>query len=127
MFEQDYIMRIIKEIIRMLLKLLFHIDAQAADSELLENREERVSLDDLLDLVDRGDINSAENRLYEETLDGDMGKLKKALLFYSYLNDKSDSFLEEHGFSRKEVKEGVLDLVSRYGLEGMVEVFLADL
>lgn len=127
MFEQDYIMRIIREMIRMLLKLLFHIDMQTTDLKLLENEEERASLDTLLDLVDRGDINRAENLLYEETLDGNMGKLEKALLFYSYLNDKSDAFLEEHEFSRKEIKEGVLDLVSRYGLESMVEVFLADL
>lgn len=52
MFEQDYIMRLIKEMIRMALKLMFHIDAESQAAELLEENEERETLNRLLDLVD---------------------------------------------------------------------------
>lgn len=95
MFEQDYIMRLIKEMVRMLLKLLFHIDTAAPTAELLCETEERKALDDLLDFVDDGKINEAENRIYELTLNGNMGNLEIALLFYSYLNEKNDEYLKE--------------------------------
>ena len=44
--------------------------------------------------------NEAENRLYDLISDMDMGSLEIALLFYSYLNDKADEFLEENNFCR---------------------------
>lgn len=127
MFEQDYIMRLIKEMVRMLLKLLFHIDTAAPTAELLCETEERKVLDDLLNLVDDGKINEAENRIYELTLNGNMGNLEIALLFYSYLNDKTDEFLERNNYSRKEIKEGLEDVISRYGFGGLTDMFLMEL
>lgn len=56
MFEQDYIMRLIKEMIRMALKLLFHIDTDSPTAELLEEKAEKGTLDRLLDLVDSGSV-----------------------------------------------------------------------
>lgn len=126
MFEQDYIMRLIKEMVRMLLKLLFHIDTAAPTAELLCETEERKVLDNLLDLVDDGKINEAENRIYELTIDGNMGNLEIALLFYSYLNDKTDEFLERNNYSRKEIKEGLEDVISRYGFGGLTDLFLME-
>ena len=41
MFEQDYIMRQIKELVRALLKLLFHLDTDSPTLELLEQSKER--------------------------------------------------------------------------------------
>ena len=78
-------------------------------------------------MVDVGDINHAENQLYEIVSGGDMEKLKMALLFYSYLNDKSDDFLTEHDFSRGEIKSGIKGMVSMYGLDSMADVFLSDM
>ncbi|MDE6748531.1 MAG: hypothetical protein K2K21_05625, partial [Lachnospiraceae bacterium] len=92
MFEQDYIMRLIKEIIRVLLKMLFHIDTDAPTAEVLSETEQRETLDNLLDAVDHGKISEAENKVCELTSDGDMDNLEVALLFYSYLNDKTDDF-----------------------------------
>ena len=125
MYEQDYIMRLIKEMVRTLLKLLFNIDSQSpsAELELLENDEQRQTLESLLNMIDEGRINEAENRLYDiiETPDG--GDLKTALLFYSYLNEKSDEFLEEHDFDRDEVKQGLESVISKYGVNGFTDIF----
>lgn len=38
MFEQDYIMRMIKDMIRALLKMLFDIDTDTPSADLIENR-----------------------------------------------------------------------------------------
>ncbi len=117
MFEQDYIMRLIREIIRAVLKLLFNIDTQLPTVELLENKEEKEALESLLDMVDNGNINEAENYLYDLVSDRDIDSLKIALLFYSYLNDKSDEFLQINGFSREEIKLGIQNSANKFGLK----------
>lgn len=126
MFEQDYVMRFIKEMVRAILKLLFNIDSESPTVELLENKEEKEALENLLDMVDSGKINEAENRLYDLINDVDMGSLEIALLFYSYLNDKTDEFLEENNFCREEIKLGMEDLADVFGLSSIVKMFLSD-
>lgn len=127
MFEQDYIMRLIRELIRAILKLCFNIDTEAPGPDLLESEEEQNLLNNLFDKIDKGNINDAENELFELTSNDDGQTLKIALLFYSYLNDKDDAFLEEHHFSREEIQQGVRDLVSLYNITGIAESFLSDL
>ena len=48
-------------------------------------------------------------------------------MFYSYLNDKDDEFLQKYGFSRDEIKSGVKELASRYGLMGIAEIFWSEI
>lgn len=124
MFEQDYIMRIIKEMVRAILKLLFNIDTESPSAELLKDQQCRETLNCLLDMVDKGKINEAENMLYDLTSTGDMQNLQIALLFYSYLNDKEEAYLSEHNFSHEEVKSGLTDLAARYGLNNISDIFM---
>lgn len=124
MYEQDYIMRLIKEMVRAILKLLFHIESEPQLEELVEDTEQKAVLEELLSRVDDGDINGAENRLYELLADGKTENLQIALLFYSYLNDRDDDFLKAHDYSREEIKEGLKTIASDYGLDGVAEAFL---
>jgi len=103
MFEQDYIMRLIQEMVRTLLKLLFQIDVPSLTADLMEDEEAKETLERLFDMIDDGLLDDAENQLYE-MMDGkdDQGFLA-ALLFYSYLNEKDDDFLLEHDFCREEI------------------------
>lgn len=123
MFEQDYVMRLIKEMIRVILKLLFNIDVETPTTRLIENEEEKATLEVLLDMIDEGAINEAENIIFE--LAEDNANLEMILLFYSYLNDKSDTFLVENHFSRKELQADLMNILSQYGLDSMIEVFLS--
>ena len=125
MFEQDYIMRLIKEMIRTILKLLFNIDMETPTTELLKNEEKKAALETLLNMVDDGDINEAENKIFEIVEAGKRESLELVLLFYSYLNDKSDEFLAENNFSRKEIQDDLKCILSKYGLDGMAETFLS--
>lgn len=126
MFEQDYVMRLIKEMVRAILKLLFNINTESPTVELLENKEEKETLENLLDLVDAGKINEAENRLYDLMSAADMGSLEIALLFYSYLNDKTDEYLEENDFCREEIKLGMENVVDLFGLSSIAEIMLSQ-
>ena len=123
MFEQDYIMRLIKEMIRVILKLLFNIDVETPTTRLIENEEKKATLEALLDMIDEGAINEAENIIFE--LAEDNANLEMILLFYSYLNDKSDTFLLENHFSRKELQTDLKNILSQYGLDSMIEAFLS--
>lgn len=127
MFEQDYVMRLIKEMVRAILKLLFNIDTESPTVDLLENREEKEALENLLGMVDTGKINEAENKLFDLTDDVTVNDLKIVLLFYSYLNDKTDDFLETNDFSRDEIKSGLENVADRFGLNSIAEMFLEDL
>lgn len=126
MFEQDYVMRLIKEMVRAILKLIFNIDTESPTIELLEDKEEKKTLENLLDMIDAGKINEAENRLYDLISATDMGSLETALLFYSYLNDKTNKFLEENNFCREEIKLGMENVADVFGLSSIVRMFLTD-
>ena len=126
MFEQDYVMRLIKEMVRAILKLLFNIDTESPSIELLENKEEKGTLENLIDMVDAGEINEAENRLYDLISATDMNSMEVAILFYSYLNDKTDDFLEANDFSRDEIKLGMENVADNFGLNSIAKMFLTD-
>ena len=126
MFEQDYVMRLIKEMVRAILKLLFNIDTESPTVELLENKEEQETLENLLDMVDAGEINEAENRLYDLTSNTDVNSLEIALLFYSYLNDKTDDFLEANDFSRDEIKLGLENVVEGQLIKAKLDMVLGN-
>jgi hypothetical protein len=125
-FEQDYVMRLIKEMVRAILKLLFNIDTESPTIELLENKEEKETLENLIGMVDAGEINEAENRLYDLISATDMNSMEVAILFYSYLNDKTDDFLEANDFSRDEIKLGMENVADNFGLNSIAKMFLTD-
>lgn len=122
MFEQDYIMRMIKEMVRLFLKLLFNINTDSPTAELLENEQKQGILNNLTNMIDEGNINKAENEMYSIIENGEKDDLEMVILFYSYLNDKDDDFLSEHDFSREEVKDGLKTVLSKYGFESLSEL-----
>lgn len=123
MFEQDYIMRLIKEMVRAILKLLFHIDTEAPVTELLKSSEQQETLEALLRMIDDGRINEEENRLSDLIDETDKENLKTALLFYFVLNEKTDEFLLENNFSRDEIRLGIESVTEKFGVRGLAESF----
>ena len=78
-------------------------------------------------MVDEGCINDAENQLHELIADETMNNLEMALVFYSYLNEKNDDFLEKNDFSREEIKMGLIDVLGNYGMDSMTDAFLSEM
>ena len=125
MFEQDYIMRLIKSIVRMSLKIFCNIDTESPSIELLDNEQSKNILSELIDLVDCGQINEAEDKLFR--IAESENYLKLALVFYSHLNEKDDAFLEKNNFTRDEINTGLEDIMSIYGLGDLARVLLQDI
>lgn len=129
MVEKDYIMRIIHEMVRTVLKLIFHIEEEKEEELAFLEGELGDFYQRLCLLADEGKINQAENMLYEklesEEMElGDLENLRLALTFYDYLNRKDNDFLDSHDFSREEVGEGIKAVMKRYGYGGLAKTLL---
>lgn len=124
MVEQDYIMRIIHEVVRTFLKLVFHIDEEKQEEVQFEDTEAAGSYETLCAMADRGEINQAENILYEELEESNLEYLKMAVLFYNHLNTMSNEFLEKCDYSRQEIAEGMKQVIKMYGYESLAETLI---
>ena len=85
--EKDYIMRMIKEMVRVLFSLMF--GKKYVSVELEKENKYEVSgknLKDFLDMIDSGEINEAENILLESIDYTDRNEVMAAAFFYQYLS-----------------------------------------
>ena len=119
-YEKDYIMRMIYGITQMLAVILFGRKLDTQELILAFGDEFQGNNDYLLEMVDKGEINTAENKLFEiidsSGMDQDaLGSL--ILLFYDHVNSKDDDFLAKAGFSREEILTGLKDAMSRIGMD----------
>lgn len=124
MVEQDYIMRIIHEVIRTFLKLVFQMDEEKQEEVQFADSEMAGSFETLCAMADRGEINEAENILYEEIEEGNLEYLKMAVLFYEHLNKMSNEYLEKCDYSRQEVADGMKQMMKRYGYDSLADTLI---
>ncbi len=124
MFEQDYVMRLIHEMVRTILKLLFKIEDETIEDLQLEDSEVEKKYKQLINLAHNGKINEAENQLYEGVDRNNKVYLKAALMFYGYLNELDIDTLEQANFSRDEIKDGITRILGEYGYEGFTDIFI---
>ena len=123
MIKQDWLMNQIEIVARTLAKLIFNKDSTEyvimnwqiqTDTDIIVNR--------LRELIDEGKINEAENLLFdnidEEIAENEDGRkyLEIAIDFYSRLNNLPDKTLEEFGFERQEIDEGIREVAEMYGV-----------
>ncbi|WP_026665333.1 DUF6483 family protein [Butyrivibrio sp. FC2001] len=121
--EKDYIMRIIKEMARVLFSLMLGKKYVAVEME--RNNGYEVSgrkLNELLGMIDCGEINRAENLLLEGIDYSDKQSVAAAALFYQYLSEKEEGFLTEHDFSKEEVLDGMNRLLQKSGYGDVIDI-----
>ena len=128
-YEQDYIMRMIKQVIHALIGVLLNKKTML-EYEISANRQQK-SGDDFLQrltmLADQGKICEAENMLLEALEGGSDEACRAALLFYEHINEYDEDFLEEHDFSRAEIRQGVLEIAERMGEYAIAAPLFPDL
>lgn len=114
-YEKDWVMRQIKSSIETIARLVLGKGPVSHEEYLAP---EVIDLHLYIEkLINQGDINKAENFLFEKMSRGDINMLSLALSFYSRLNEMSDEELKSKNFSRSEIQEGVTDITKAYGLE----------
>lgn len=123
--EKDYIMRMIKELTRVLFSLIF--GKQYKSVELQNENAYEVSgkaLEEFQDMVDQGLVNEAENVLLENMDYSKEQEIVAAILFYQYVSEKDTDFLAQHNYSREEALDGLKRLAEKSGYGEMSEIFL---
>ncbi len=114
--EKDYIMRIIKEMVRVLFSLM--LGKQYKSVELPEENKYEVSgktLEEFGKMVDAGLINEAENVLLESIDYTKKEEVFAAILFYQYVSEKDNDFLAAHNYSKEEALDGIKRLAEQQG------------
>ena len=120
-YEKDYIMRLIHGIAQVLARLLLgkQMEQEGEIASAL-NREATKQDEILRRMIDEGQINEAEEILFdilENATWEDKQKAALALSFYDHVNEKEDEFLEKANFSREEIIEGLEDAMKAVHME----------
>ena len=123
--EKDYYMRVVHELVRTLIRLVFRkeIDKDEEKTVPLEVLEQYKKL---TAMIDDGQINEAENLLLDGMEADSRAYFELTLLFYEKLNAKTDEFLEEHDYSREEVLDGIKYVVDFYGYGSLMDAFVDE-
>ena len=124
--QKDYVMRIVHEWVRTLIKLIFNQDIDKDDDDGI-SLEVMELYRKLLSMIDDGKINEAENILVDGLETGGQAYFEMALLFYEKLSGKTEEFLAEHDYSQEEVGDGLKYVVDYYGYGSLMDAFAEDL
>lgn len=114
--EKDYIMRMIKEMVRVLFSVMLgkkYTQAELPAENKCEVSGRKFSV--YQEMVDDGDINEAENLLLEHIDYGSKEELMTAVLFYQYISGKEEEFLNKNNYSKEEALYGLEQLAERTG------------
>ena len=117
MYKQDYILRLIEDLSKIISKIFFDKTISQYESFYEKNNTQTdelyIKLNSLLAL---GNINEAENLLFEEMDTSNKEYLKIALDFYNKVNDFDDEYLEKNNYTREEIEEGLKAISKRFGI-----------
>ena len=125
--EKDYIMRMIKEMVRVLFSLAF--GKKYVSVELEKENKYEVSgkkLKSFLDMIDLGQINEAENILLDNIDYTNKEEVMAAALFYQYLSEKDNEFLENNNYTKEEVLSGFKQLLIQSGYKELFYLIKDD-
>lgn len=119
--EKDYIMRMIKEMVRVLFSLAF--GKKYVSVELEKENKYEVSgknLKNFLNMIDLGQINEAENILLDSIDYTNKNEVMAVALFYQYLSEKDNQFLENNNYTKEEVLSGFKQLLMKSGYSDLL-------
>ena len=114
MVTEDWMMRQVEAMARSIALLVFHKEGTqyvpSGDAQADGLHEQ------LMRLLEEGDLCGGEDLLFEAAEDGGLGCLEAWVDFYARLNELTDAQLEEAGFGRDEIQEGLQDLSDHFGV-----------
>ena len=114
MFEQDYIMRQIKECLDAAMRLLFHVNVESPAMLVLKDQQKEELVQKLTDMLDGGKVREAVSELDYATADGSKDDLIVGYRFYTHLCQKDDDYLEAYGLKYSDVESEMKRFFSRY-------------
>ena len=124
MVKQDYLMRMINDLITGMAKMLFHTDIREDEELDFQSDTLGEQFKALLDLADEGKLEEAFEEMDRILDQGHMESLKMALYFFEYLNRSDEDDLEARDREREDLQEKILEAADRFGYRSMAEMLL---
>ena len=125
-YEEDYVMRMIKEAVEVLMRVALNKKGPMYEPDAENKYGESDGLyDRLLRMADEGQINEAENLLYDAIEEKSADHLEIGLAFYYHINEFQDEFLQANRYSRDEIRDGLRNLLREYEIDD--SVFMSEL
>ena len=125
--EKDYIMRMIKEMVRVLFSLAFgkkYVSVELEKENKYEVSEKNLKI--FLNMIDLGQINEAENILLDSIDYTNKNEVMAVALFYQYLSEKDNQFLENNNYTKEEVLSGFKQLLMKSGYSDLLYLLKYD-
>lgn len=117
-FENDWMMRQITSMTKMLRMMFFHKAAEEITvEEELKDEETKIYYKTIHQLIKDENYADAMQYLKENFEDKNLEYLKTALAFFDYLNAKEDSELRAHGYSKEQLYSDLSFITKQYGIE----------
>jgi hypothetical protein len=119
MLTDDYATRMTDSAVGTLLKLIFNIELGKNEENAWKDEKYLDLYHELTKMIDDGNINDAENKLFDLLDPANMEIFKLSLMFYYYMNDMDGDFLEKHDYTKLEITDGLRHVSTLYGYESM--------
>ena len=121
MYEEDFIMRQIREITAVIAKVVF---GKKADSmTLMLHQRERQKVEYLADKVKDGEIQDAVEELDRLADNNTKENLMIGLEFYAQLSDMDEEYFINSGYSFGQVRDDFKRFAKKFGMEQMTELY----
>jgi hypothetical protein len=117
LFQEDWIMRQIENLVNFLTTVV--LNKKSTSYEVSKDNiisETDILYKQLTDLINSKKINEAENLLFDKIDKNNKRYLELAVDFYARLNKLDDNTLENSGFTRKEIEDGLMDVADIFGV-----------
>jgi len=124
MFEQDWIMRQIREISKMIAHVMLNAEVQSTVAELPQ--EERDLADDLINKMKSGKVQEAVNEVNSLADSNTRSNLMIGLEFYTSLSDMDEDFLEAGGYSLVKARRDFKIFAEKFGMKQMTDLYFGN-
>ena len=124
MFEQDYIMRQIKEITAVMAKVLF--GAKTDQSFYMLQEVERQKAFALIEKMHNGEVQDAVDEVNKLADNNTKENLMIGLEFYADLSDMDEKFFAEKGYSLIKAREDFRSFAEKFGMQQMTNLYFGD-
>ena len=121
MYEQDYIMRMNRDAVRVIAKLLFNKDVNslkdiADDESAGDNIHKTTYMQD-----GAKDLLKMEEEILCDLKQNKDRSLERAMLFYLSLSEEDEEFLKNHDYSHEKMKERLLEIAEKFGIADIIK------
>lgn len=116
MFEQDYIMRQIRQIIEMAMKMFFNIDTIKPETMMIQDTNKQAKSDELILKIDDNNIRDAIADFKSATDGNTKDDLLIGFNLFTRLCALDDDILETNNITYSEIQDEMRTFFAQYGI-----------